>query len=71
MTVRITRHLTLLEEVDDDHPAVAMARGGLPVDPSLLPVSLLGRDPSAVVGSIWYAEADGEEPVQIYLTGGQ
>jgi hypothetical protein len=59
MAVRIVRHVILAEEVDADHPVVAAVREGLPVDRSLLPVTLLGRDPSAITGSVWFIEADG------------
>ncbi len=66
-TVRIVRHVIFAVDVDADHPAVAAVREGYEVEPSMLPAELLGREPSAVTGSVWFIEAGGET-VQICLS---
>jgi hypothetical protein len=68
-TVWIVRHVIFAVDAGADHPAIAAAREGRPVEPSLLPAELLGRDPSAVTGSVWFIEAGGET-VQIFLSEG-
>jgi hypothetical protein len=65
-TVRIIRVVTFTEEVARDHPAVAAAIARRPVDPSLLPIALLGRDPSVITESTWFMQ-DGRRPVEIKL----